>query len=47
MDELSHTLHAAVDAALAGDLQALLIAQWLLSELRTSSTASRAGVDGR
>lgn len=35
MDEYRNTLMSAVDAACRGDLQALLIAQWMLSSLRS------------
>lgn len=34
MDEYRKTLISAVDAACEGDLQALLIAQWMLDSLR-------------
>ena len=34
MDEYRKTLMSAVDAACRGDLQALLIAQWMLGSLR-------------
>ena len=42
MDEYSKLLHTAIDAALAGDRQALLIAQWLLSDLRARLFATAA-----
>lgn len=35
MDEYRKTLISAVDAACRGDLQALLIAQWMLGSLRS------------
>jgi len=35
MDEYMKTLHDAVDAAASGDRQALYVAQWLLTNLRT------------
>lgn len=55
MDEYRKTLISAVDAAFGGDLQALLIAQWMLSSLRSGMVAVSADhatpptqqVDGR
>lgn len=52
MDEYRTTLAAAVDAACAGDLQALLVAQWMLSALRARldtgcSDAMTSGIDVR
>lgn len=43
MDEYRNTLMSAVEAACHGDLQALLIAQWMLSSLR--SGMARAAAD--
>jgi hypothetical protein len=40
MDEYRETLISAVDAACRGDLQALLIAQWMLSALRSRTGAA-------
>lgn len=34
MDEYTRTLHDAVNAAVAGDRQALYVAQWMLTDLR-------------
>lgn len=39
MDEYRKTLISAVDAAFGGDLQALLIAQWMLVSLRSGMVA--------
>lgn len=43
MDELNSILHAAIDAALAGDRQALFIARWLLSDLMMDDIARSSG----
>jgi hypothetical protein len=43
MDEYRETLLSAVDAACAGDLQALLVAQWMLSTLRAEAAGTGVG----
>lgn len=42
MDEYRNTLMSAVDAACHGDLQALLIAEWMLSSLRSGMVTAAA-----
>lgn len=42
MDEYRNTLMSAVEAACQGDLQALLIAQWMLSSLRSGMATAAA-----
>lgn len=39
MDEYRNTLRSAIDAACADDMQALLIAKWLLSSLKSQILA--------
>jgi hypothetical protein len=36
MDDFQAHLHLAIDAAIAGDLEALLIARWMLQTLQES-----------
>lgn len=43
MDEYASTLRQAVDAALAGDLEALYVAQWMLSVLRNQNATPATG----
>ena len=40
MDEYKDTLRAAIDAAAGGDLQALYVARWLLTELEWRFTST-------